>query len=282
MTRTTLSLPQQRSFGQTQRQGAWWLQPLLVFLGLGAFVVYSTWAAFEGVNYASGPYLSPMYSPLLFDAYGQVAATGHAWFGAWPKSLPAWPLTPAILVLWAPAFFRLTCYYYRGAYYKAFWADPLTCAVGEPRKTYWGERKWPLLIQNIHRYFMYLAVLYIGILSYDAWNSMWFAPAGMTYPYAEATHQLHFGLGVGTFVMYLNVILLGLYTFGCHSLRHWIGGRKDCVSRSPLGINSYDCVSCLNRQHMMWAWFSLFWVGFTDFYIRMCAAQVVTDWHHIF
>lgn len=277
MARMTSTLPERRTFGKTMRPDAWWLMPLLVFLGLGAFVVYSTWAAFQGMDYTFGPYLSPMYSPLLFDASGQVAS-GHAWFGAWPSVLPAWPLTPAILILWAPGIFRLTCYYYRGSYYKAFWADPMTCAVGEPRNTYWGERKWPLLIQNIHRYFMYLAVLYLIVLAYDAFNGFWFAPAGLSYAQAESTGKLQLGLGVGTIVLIMNFVLLTGYTLGCHSLRHWIGGRHDCVTNALLGKETYNCVSCLNRGHMVWAWLSLFWVGFTDLYIRLCAMGV---WHDI-
>jgi hypothetical protein len=32
---------------------------------------------------------------------------------------------------------------------------------------------------------------------------------------------------------------------------------------------------------MMWAWFSLFWVGFTDAYIRLCSMGVITDWRII-
>ncbi len=55
-----------RAFGETMRSDAWWVQPLVVFLGLGAFVVYSTWAAFQGEHYAAGPYLSPFYSPEVF------------------------------------------------------------------------------------------------------------------------------------------------------------------------------------------------------------------------
>ena len=40
--------------------------------------------------------------------------------------------------------------------------------VGEPgfRKTrYRGEQKFPLIFQNIHRYFFYIAVIFIGLLS---------------------------------------------------------------------------------------------------------------------
>jgi hypothetical protein len=28
---------------------------------------------------------------------------------------------------------------------------------------------------------------------------------------------------------------------------------------------------------MMWAWISLFWVGFTDVYIRLCATGKIHD-----
>ena len=61
-------LPSARAFGRTNRQDAWWLKPLAVFLGLSAFIVYSTWAALQGVHYTAGPYLSPFYSPELFGA----------------------------------------------------------------------------------------------------------------------------------------------------------------------------------------------------------------------
>ena len=79
-----------------------------------------------------------------------------------------------------------------------------------------------------------------------------------------------------TLVMIVNPILLGGYTLGCHSLRHLIGGRKDCVGTSAAAM-PYKCVTCLNRNHMRWAWASLFWVGFTDFYIRALAMGWFTD-----
>ena len=122
------------AFGQTMRADVWWIQPLLVFIGLSTFIVYSTWAAFQGKNYFFGNYLSPFYSPELFGD------SPHSWFGPKPAWWPRWLLfSPALLILWAPGGFRLTCYYYRGAYYKAFWADPPACTVGEPRKSYLGR-----------------------------------------------------------------------------------------------------------------------------------------------
>lgn len=267
MPESRISLPT-RPFGATERPDAWWLQPVAVLLGLSAFVVYSTWAAFQGEHYHWGSYLSPFYSPELFGD------SPHAWFGPKPGGWPGWlPWSPAFLILWAPGGFRLTCYYYRGAYYKAFWADPPTCAVGEPRKGYRGEASLPLIIQNVHRYFLYFALVFIVILAFDAWNALWFTDA--------ATGETSFGIGVGTIVLTLNVVLLGGYTFGCHSLRHLIGGRIDCLSGSPARRKTYDCVSCLNRRHMVWAWMSLFWVGFSDFYVRMCSMGVWTDWRII-
>lgn len=255
-----------RGFGETTRKDLWWLQPLLTFLGLSAFVVYSTWAAFQGEHYAYGPYLSPMYSPLIWEAAGQ-SLSGHSWLGAWPAWMPGWlilPLTPAFLVLWAPGGFRVTCYYYRGAYYKSFWADPPACSVGEPRHNYRGEKKFPLILQNVHRYFLYLALLFIVILSYDAIVATQFADG--------------FGIGVGTLVLSLNAILLGGYTLGCHSLRHLIGGRNDELSKKPTQFAAYKCVSGLNRRHMLFAWLSLFWVGFTDIYVRLCSMGIWTDY----
>src|SRR3954454_3210264 len=151
-------------FGHRLRVYNWCVQPLVVFLCLSAFIIYATWAAFQGQHYRFGPYLSPFYSPELFGSSG--------WFGRMPTWMPVW-VTAALLILWAPGGFRVTCYYYRGAYYKAFWADPLSCTVGEPRKTYLGERSFPLVLQNVHRYFLYLGVIFIVVLTADAIKSFW-------------------------------------------------------------------------------------------------------------
>jgi hypothetical protein len=250
----------QGRFGATSRPDAWWIQPLVVFLGFAAFIVYSTWAAFQGEFYRFGPYISPMYSPELFGPEPQ------AWFGPKPGWFPAFlPFSAAFLILWAPGGFRVTCYYYRGAYYKAFWADPPNCTVGEPRKKYLGERSFPLIIQNVHRYFMYLALIFIVLLAKDAYDGFAGWPDG-------------FHVNVGSLVLLLNVILLASYTLGCHSLRHLIGGISDVLSKSPVRKTAYDCVSCLNARHMRFAWFSLFWVGFSDLYVRMCSMGIWTDW----
>lgn len=250
-----------RGFGETARRDFWWVTPAITFIVFGSFIVYSTWAAFQGEHYRFGPYLSPFYSPELLGS-------ATAWFGPKPGWIPSWiPFTAALLILWAPGGFRFTCYYYRGAYYKAFWADPPACAVGEPRSGYRGERKFPLILQNIHRYFLYLALLFLVILSYDVYEALWFGEGSAK----------HFGIGAGTLVLAMNVILLGSYTFGCHSLRHLVGGRCDQLSNKPVQQAAWKCVGVFNRRHMLFAWLSLFWVAFSDIYVRLCSMGIWTD-----
>jgi hypothetical protein len=254
-----------RGFGRTARRDAWWVTPGVQFLVLSSFVVYATWAAFQNQYYTFGPYLSPFYSPEIFgDSH-------HAWFGPKPLMWPAWlPFSPALLILPFPGLFRVTCYYYRGAYYKAFWADPPSCAVGEPRSTYLGENSFPLILQNVHRYFLYAALLFLIVLSYDVWKALWFTNANGT---------VSFGVGVGTLVLLTNVVLLSGYTLGCHSLRHLVAGKRD--EMSPGRSTAFRCATCLNRRHMLWAWCSLISVAFSDVYIRLCAMGIWTDWRLI-
>jgi hypothetical protein len=265
MAATVTSTDRASGFGATERRDNWWIGPLATALGLGAFGLYSTFRAIFNAEYHLGVgtgeleghayLLSPFYSPLPPSSIHQ--------------SLPGW-LSPAFLILWAPGGFRLTCYYYRKAYYRAFLLDPVACAVGEPRNEYSGERKL-FLFQNLHRYFLYLAILFLFVLSYDVLLScLWPTGAG----------GKTFGISLGTLVLAANVTLLSVYTFSCHSLRHLIGGNVDCFSCVALGNarqKAWKGVSILNRNHMLWAWMSLFMVGFADFYVWMVARGVFSD-----
>jgi hypothetical protein len=250
-------------FGATRRRDAWWKTPALIFAGFTAFIIYATWAAFQNAHYTFGPYLSPFYSPELFGD------SPHAWFGPkpgwWPGLLP---FSPALLILPFPGLFRFTCYYYRGAYYKSFWADPPACAVGEPRKKYLGEHSFPLILQNFHRYFAWVALIFIVLLAWDAWKAMWFAGADGVE---------HFGVRVGTIILIVNVCLLACYTWGCHVVRHIVGGRLNEVSKSPVCDYAYACVSSLNGRHMLFAWCSLVSVMLSDLYVRLCSMGIIHD-----
>lgn len=242
-------LPESR-LGSTLRRDAWWIEIIPIIFLMGGFSIYATLRAFEGKFYAWGPYLSPFYSPLIDP--------DHRW----------WRFSPAILILAGPLGFRATCYYYRKALYRAFLLDPPACAVGETAgRKYRGETAFPLILQNIHRYFFYVAVVFIVFLWRDALGSFFFAG--------------HFGVGVGTLVLTLNVSLLSLYTFSCHSLRHLAGGKLDCFSCATFGRSRFAAwrfSTFLNERHMLFAWCSLFSVAFSDLYVRMCSMGIWTDW----
>ena len=238
----------------TLRKDTWWLEPLLVVLGLGGFVVYSTWAAFQNAHYYAAPYLSPFYSPCIA---ANCAHTSFQLVGRW------WNWSPAFLILWAPGVFRLTCYYYRKAYYRAFWWTPPACAVSDARTRYDGETRFPLIFQNLHRYAFYLAVLFIVILAWDAILALRFSGG--------------FGVGVGTLVLWANVGLLGLYTFSCHSCRHLCGGHLDVFSAAPSRYRIWRGLSWLNERHALFAWLSLFSVGLADLYVRLVSMGIIRD-----
>ncbi len=238
-------------FGATEREDRWWFQPLVQVIGLAALGLYATWAALQGAHYqyieAGRDYLSPFYSPVFKPKW--------------------WPFSSAFLILWAPLGFRATCYYYRKAYYRAFFADPAACAVGELKsKGYCGEAKFPFILQNLHRYFLYLATVILVILWVDVVRAFLF--------------DGRFGMGGGSLALLASTGSLTLYTFSCHSLRHLVGGRLDCFSCAVAGgprQQTWAIVSALNEHHMAWAWWSLFFVCFGDFYVRLCSMGVIRD-----
>ena len=193
--------------------GGWKIIPVIILMG--GFSIYATLRAFEGKFYEAGPYLSPFYSPLI-DPH-------HHW-------LPLW-FSPAMLILAFPLGFRATCYYYRKALYRAFLLDPPACAVGEPaNRNYRGETSFPFILQNAHRYFLYGAIVFLCFLWYDAIRAFWFP---------GPDQKLHFGIGVGTLVLLVNIVLLSLYLLSCHSLRHLIGGKMDCFSCTTFNLKRH-------------------------------------------
>ena len=127
-----------KGFLATTRKDAWWVGPLLTATGLLAFFGYGTWRAFEGAHYWADPYLSPFFSPLLFSDMTPAgsAPVSEAWFGGWPVWWPDFallPASPAVFILIFPGAFRITCYYYRKAYYRSFFASPAGCAFSSRR-----------------------------------------------------------------------------------------------------------------------------------------------------
>jgi hypothetical protein len=267
-------------FGKTNRTDNWRSGPAITFIVFSTFVVYTTWAAFQGNHYFWDPYLSPFYSPVVHAqdlgptataaSYAQqgMVPPDHAWFGAFPSWWPGFiPLSPALLILVFPGSFRFTCYYYRKAYYRSFAGSPPGCAVGPlaGKRKYNGETKL-LLIQNLHRYALYAALAFIFLLGKDAVESFF--------------RHGKFGVGVGSLIITLNVVLIAGYTFGCHSFRHLIGGRKDCMSscgKPSASLGGWKRATWFNERHMQFAWVSLIWVMVTDLYVRLVSMGVIKD-----
>lgn len=250
---------------RTLRRDRWWLPPLVNALGLMTFVVYATIRSFWGSAYyvAEYHYLSPFYSP----CFSASCVPGASHFGTFLPEFPPWiPL--AVLSLPFLLGFRLTCYYYRKSYYRAFWASPPACAVSEPHSKYTGETRFPLILQNAHRYFFYMAVLISVINTYDmvvAFQSD--APDGSS----------RVGLGLGNLILLVNVIGLWLYTASCHSCRHVTGGRLKHFSRHPVRYQIWTVVSRLNTRHMLFAWITIGTLILTDLYIMLVASGTISD-----
>lgn len=249
-----------RIAARTLRTDRWWKSPLLTALGLLVFVVYATIRSFVRSAYyvEDYHYLTPFYSPCVSDS----CVEGARHFGTWVGELPMWiPL--AFLSLPFLLGFRLTCYYYRKAYYRSFWLAPPACAVAEPHARYTGETRLPLILQNAHRYFFYAGVVVSLINTYDmvvAFRS----PSG-------------FGFGLGNVILLINVILLWGYTVSCHSCRHVTGGRLKHFSKHPVRYRIWTFVSKLNTRHMQFAWITLGTLMITDFYIMLVASGTISD-----
>lgn len=245
---------------RTLRTDRWWLPPLATFIAFTAWVAYATVRSFMQQYYyvAEYNYLTPFYSPCV--SVGCVPEASHL-----GQFLPdVWWLPYAAVSLPFLLLFRLTCYYYRKAYYRAFWLSPPACAVAEPHAKYTGETRFPLIMQNLHRYFFYIATAIALLNTYDAI---------LSFIKADGS----FGLGLGNIILVVNVVALWGYSLSCHSCRSIIGGRLNHFSKHPVRYKMWGFVSRLNTKHMQFAWITLATLAFTDFYIMAVSAGWISD-----
>ena len=241
--------------GRTRRPDAWWLAPTvqgILFTFLAGYLFFSgiVWTPLFGTDYHVDGYLSPLFSPEFK-----------------PDWLPSW-ISPGLFILWIPLGFRATCYYYRKAYYRFYFADPPGCAVGEPtvHHRYRMETAFPFILQNLHRYFLYLAFIPLTFLWLDVLLAI--------------THEGRLRLGLGVLIFLVNVVLLTGFSLSCNSLRHIAGGRLDCFSctrRTRAQYSIWKRLTSLNLHHMGWAWASFISVTLADVYVRLLALGIITD-----
>ena len=255
-----------RRFGATMRRDAWWVQPAIVFLMLSAFIVYATWAAFQGEHYAYGPYLSPFYSPELFGS------SPHAWFGPKPGWWPAWlPFSPALLILPFPGLFR--------AHLLLLPRRLLQGVLGRSAR--------------LHRRRAAEALPGRGVVPADPAEHPPLLPlrrAGLPGGAGCTTCGRRSGSPIrppaGPRSASASARWCSRPTSCCSAGTRWAATRCATWSAAtstgspgrPVRRLAYDCSSCLNRAHMRWAWCSLFSVAFADLYVRLCSMGIWTDW----
>ena len=206
------------------RRDRWRLQPAATAAGLLAFVAYSTWAAFRNGNYYAGgvgrDYLSPFYSPCLTHN-----CHGYVWgpiTGSW------WEVSPALLILIFPLGFRLTCYYYRKAYYRSFWLSPPACGIadagstnpGGPRARYTGRDALPARPAEPPPLLLLRRVLLRRDPHLGRHRRLPLFRRGG----CRRRHARH----------HRNAVLIWAYTLGCHACRHLCGGNLRALSKAPL------------------------------------------------
>jgi hypothetical protein len=226
---------------KTLRKDPWWRQPAIVVTLLSIWVLYATVRVFMGHYYwvPAYHYLTPFYSPCINgECVPGSSSLGH-WFPAVPPIIPY-----AVISLPFVLGFRLTCYYYRRAYYRAFW--------------------FPLIMQNLHRYFFYAAILISILNTFDAVDAFHGKDGGA-------------GFGLGSLIIVVNVVLLWGYTLSCHSCRHITGGRLKNFSKHPVRYWAWTQISKLNAKHMQLAWTTLGTLMLTDLYVMLVASGAISD-----
>ena len=254
-----------KGLGATARTDRWWIEPAITAGVFTLWLLYFGFATAQGKYWAAGPYVSPFYITYAHPHSVTDTSPAYALFGYWPANWPAM-IPPAIIIGFLPGAFRITCYYYRKAYYRSYFGMPPGCAVGPQQVSNYRGETALLLFQNAHRYTLYIAIAMLPFLFLDAIWGMWWDGKP--------------GFGIGTIVLLVNAILLTCYTLGCHAWRHLVGGKLNCFScdgTSEMRYGLWGRVTWLNERHMQFAWASLIWIALSDMYIRAMSMGFVPD-----
>lgn len=240
----------------TLRNDKWWLVPLIEDIVIIAFIIYTLavmLTATSGMIYSKYGYVSPIYGINIIP---------HSFYTSlgWSATL-----STAWIFIWAPLGFRASCYAERKIYYRGFFATPPACQVNGVdvrRGKYTGERSFPFILNNFHRYFAYATFVLMVLQTLDVL-------VALTY-----------GIGIGTILMIITAVFLSLYVYGCHALRHAAGGGRNCYTCSPIAKTQYKIWSIgskLNQHHERWFWCSLVMVMVVDIWIHLVVGNPSID-----
>ena len=205
---------------RTLRHDRWWASPAATVVFLTAFVVYATWAVFQNAHYYVGAaahrdLISPFYSPCL------TAAACRAPAAASPDhvvdDLPgdpgrsAGPLAGSGHLLLLP---------------QGLLPELLAVATGLRRwptatPSYTGETRFPLILQNVHRYFFFIALIFNIILTIDAVMAFRLPGDG------------GIGVSIGTLVLVTQRLLLWLYSLVVPRLSPHVRRQRQPILEAP-------------------------------------------------
>ena len=253
-----VKLPLKRGFGRTDRIDYWWTEPVWMAVALTAALIYTAVRVvmWDGsIHYDDHRVTSPIFSP---DVLHMLHITNH----------PGW-MNSAMLILWIPFGFRGTCYYMRRVYHRTFFQNPTGCMVSKPGISYtvdYKGEKGLFILNNIHRYMLYLAILVLSVKFYDVL---------LTTRFDDGSRAV----SIGTMVLGIEAFLLFMYVASCHAFRHLFGGGMDQWRGGISGIfgSIYRWVSGVNVHHAFWFWTSLAMVFLGDLFVWAVAEEFISD-----
>ncbi len=138
--------------------------------------------------------------------------------------------------------------------------------MADAHGSYSGESRFPLILQNIHRYFFWLLLIFNCILTYDA-----------VLAFRQPGVGAGWGISIGAVVLTFNALFLWLYSLSCHACRHFCGGSVRSFAKHPVRHKMWKFVTPLNGRHMVFAWISLCVVALSDLYVRLVASGTIHD-----
>jgi hypothetical protein len=116
-------------------------------------------------------------------------------------------------------------------------------------------------IENLHRYFMYFSVLILPFFFYDF--------------YIAVAYSGIFKITLGSLLLLANAVVVTVWVFSCHAVRHLTGGRVDCYGCKLAGKSRnkfFRFQSYFNVHHEALAWTSLILFISVDLYLRALSA----------